>query len=236
MTRPFFYDASIQLTDTVFTLNEETSKHVVQVLRMQKDTPLNLTNGRGDLLMATIVDAHKKHCQVSITNGQHLAATAAKTTIAMSILKNTHRFEWFVEKATEMGVDEIIPLLCHRTEKQHFRYDRIKQISISAMLQSQQSWLPQLQYPTPLETVMASAVADIKWMAHCSNTADKKALAAYQISRAASKIILIGPEGDFSAAEIELACRQQFLPVSLGNTRLRTETAGVVAAAVLTQV
>ena len=137
MAFPFFYIEAIQNNTSSIILNEETSKHVVQVLRMQNGEQLQLTDGRGNLFTAAITDNHKRNCEVKtlqITNHQ---LPTTNSTIAVSLVKNAHRFEWFLEKATEIGVTEIIPLICARTEKQHFRHDRMKGIIISAMLRLQ---------------------------------------------------------------------------------------------------
>jgi 16S rRNA (uracil1498-N3)-methyltransferase len=150
--------------------------------------------------------------------------------IAISITKNSSRFEWFLEKATEMGVNEIIPLLCERTAKEKFRYDRMHGILVSAMLQSQQTWLPKLHQPTNFDAVVEKASHEQKFIAHClPEQKQQLSSAIYQ----QSSIILIGPEGDFTPREIVTAIATGFVPVALGNTRLRTETAGMVAAALL---
>src|SRR6202008_2255087 len=128
-------------------LNEETSKHVVQVLRMQNGEQLNLTDGKGNLFTAAIIDNNKRGCVVKVLTNNQQPSTTNKISIAISLLKNTNRFEWFLEKATELGVNEIIPLLCDRTERTNFRHDRMNGILISAMLQSQQCWLPVLHEP-----------------------------------------------------------------------------------------
>ena len=148
----------------------------------------------------------------------------------MSLLKNSNRFEWFLEKATEIGVAEVIPLLCERTEKQHFRYDRMKNICVSAMLQSQQVWLPALSEPASFASVCEAGNYRQKLIAHCME-GEKKTLAG--VGDASSQIILIGPEGDFTEREVELAKENGFMAVSLGHTRLRTETAGVAAATLM---
>jgi 16S rRNA (uracil1498-N3)-methyltransferase len=148
------------------------------------------------------------------------------------LIKNTNRFEWFLEKATEIGVSEIIPIICERTEKQNFRHDRMKNILISAMLQSQQAWLPILHEPIKFLEVVKNSSQQNKYIAHCSEE-EKKEL-SNETSRKSS-IILIGPEGDFTKNEIELAIENKFVPVTLGDTRLRTETAGMVAAVLLTR-
>lgn len=212
------------------TLNEETSKHVVQVLRMQPGEKLQLTDGAGNVTTAEIVDAHKKKATVRLTDKTFIPQKAAKISIGISLLKNSSRFEWFLEKATEIGVSEIYPLLCERTEKQHFRYDRMKQILISAMLQSKQFWLPTLQEATPVNKVIPNSQYSTKLIAHCGNGTKNPVT---NFSKKSSVQILIGPEGDFTKEEIALAINNNFAPVTLGENRLRTETAGVVAATVL---
>ena len=140
-----------------------------------------------------------------------------------------------MEKATEIGVNEIIPLICHRTEKEKFRHDRLKSILVSAMLQSQQCWLPVLHEPIAYELLFRQeevARASQKFIAHCLPS--EKHLLVEQTHSEGRRVLLIGPEGDFTPEEIELALNKNFLPVSLGENRLRTETAGVVGAVLLT--
>src|SRR6185436_394514 len=136
MDIPFFYIPSFNDGDESFILEEDTSRHIVQVLRMKPGDKLNLTDGKGNLLHCEITDDHKKHCAVKVTNKSKTPQPQRKTTIAISLLKNSSRFEWFAEKATEMGITEIVPLICQRTEKQKFRKERVESICISAMLQS----------------------------------------------------------------------------------------------------
>ncbi|MGB4935369.1 MAG: RsmE family RNA methyltransferase, partial [Ferruginibacter sp.] len=208
--------------------------HVVQVLRMQNGEQLQLTNGLGDLFIADITDNNRKRCTVSIIKKSKIANPKSKITIAISPVKNNTRFEWFLEKATEIGVTEIIPLICSRTEKASFKFDRMKTILVSAMLQSQQCWLPVLHEPTKFNALIKSSTHQQKFIAHCMDGA-KRSLADMNNESLSSKIILIGPEGDFTVSEIEEALVQKFIPVSLGETRLRTETAGIVAAVILSQ-
>lgn len=236
MALPFFYIESFDATQQLITLNEETSKHVVQVLRMKEGESLQLTDGRGNLLLAKITDAQKKRCAVQIQSTSYMPQAARKITIAISLLKNANRFEWFLEKATEIGVTEIIPLLCERTERQHFRFDRMKGILVSAMLQSQQTWLPVLHEPVKFESALRQTSPSdglLKLIAHCEETQKNSLNKVLSEVEGSNYIILIGPEGDFATAEIELALLQNYLPVTLGETRLRTETAGVAAAALL---
>jgi len=232
MALPFFYLQNFDEVVKSIILDEDTSRHIVQVLRMNDGEKLNLTDGKGNLLSAEITIAHKKHCEVNIVDLIFTPAESQKITIAISLIKNSNRFEWFLEKATEIGISEIIPLLCERTEKQKFRYDRMKQICISAMLQSQQTWLPVLHEPTEFDKlVVLDANNHQKFIAHCDESINKNRLSTFKPFN--SSIILIGPEGDFSSEEIQIAIENKFEQVSLGNTRLRTETAGVVAASLL---
>jgi len=228
MHLPYFFITAYEKGREEILLEEDSSRHIVQVLRMQPGELLQLTDGKGSLLTARIVDAHKKKCLVKVEKADHRPAPGKSVSIAISLLKNAHRFEWFLEKATEIGVTEIIPLLCERTEKQHFRQDRMQHILVSAMLQSQQAWMPELWVPSPLASILASPDHPDKFIAHCLEE-EKQGLAdAIGPSR-----ILIGPEGDFSQKEIEAALQNGFVPVTLGGTRLRSETAGVVAATLL---
>lgn len=233
MALPFFYITNYDLSQKEIVLDEDTSRHVIQVLRMKEGEKLNLTDGKGNLITAEISDAHKRHCAVKVIDSRFTTHDSRKIIIAISLLKNTNRFEWFLEKATEIGVSEIIPLICERTEKQKFRYDRIKGICVSAMLQSQQAWLPLLHEPVKCIEYINSVKgnADLtKFIAHCEE--EKKQTLSSLINHHSS-LILIGPEGDFTKQEIELALQNDFISVSLGETRLRSETAGIVAATLL---
>lgn len=232
MALPFFYIKEYDTTQKEIVLNEETSKHVVQVLRMKIGERLQITDGKGNLFTTEIIDDHKKKAAVKILSSNFIPASPKKVIIAISLVKNTSRFEWFLEKATEIGVNEIIPLLCARTEKQHFRFERMNGILISAMLQSQQAWLPVLQEPVRFDDLMMRRFDDCeKFLAHCL-PAEKKSL-NHQIIKLPNQLIIIGPEGDFTLPEIEQALQNNFVAVALGETRLRTETAGIVAATLL---
>ena len=236
MTLPFFYIEEFDPSQKEIVLGEDASRHVVQVLRMKEGEKLNLTDGKGNLITAEIIDDHKKHCAVKVQRTSHESRAARKITIAISLLKNANRFEWFLEKATEIGVSEIIPMICERTEKQKFRFDRMKGICISAMLQSQQCWLPELHELVQFEGLIIWEFNNYqKLIAHCIEE-NKQPLDHHLISKSSNRLILIGPEGDFTQNEINLALENNFIPVSLGKTRLRTETAGVLAAGLLRQI
>jgi 16S rRNA (uracil1498-N3)-methyltransferase len=232
MQLPIFFEKTLPDT-TSFTLSEESSRHIAQVLRMKEEELIQLTNGLGTIITAQIITAHKNHTEVKVIERSIIVAPKNKVSIAISFIKNAGRFEWFLEKATEIGIKEIIPLLCKRTEKSHFRMDRMNTILISAMLQSRQAWLPQLKSATKLNELINSNDYSQRFIAHCLKE-DKKDLKDIFTNSSDSKIILIGPEGDFTPEEIDYAIENNFIPVSLGETRLRTETAGLVAAVLLT--
>ncbi|HRD57775.1 MAG TPA: RsmE family RNA methyltransferase [Ferruginibacter sp.] len=231
MSIPFFYKEDIFQDDSMLVLDEDTSKHIVQVLRMQTREKVKLCNGKGNIFIAEISDNHRKKCTVTIVEKLTIEKSETNICIAISPIKNNSRFEWFLEKATEIGVAEIVPVICERTEKAQLKPERLKGILVSAMLQSQQAWLPILHPPQKLldylPTVQAGAT---KLIAHCIEH-QKKSLK--EMEPADNAVILIGPEGDFTAPEIEAALNQNFRAVSLGQTRLRTETAAIVAATLL---
>jgi 16S rRNA (uracil1498-N3)-methyltransferase len=229
MNLPYFYEEEIRAP--LHVLSEETSKHCVQVLRMKSGEQLQITDGSGNLFTATITNADKKHCEIRIETTENHNSPATNISIAISLLKNPSRFEWFLEKAMEIGVSEITPLICDRTEQKHFRYERMNGILISAMLQSRQTWLCDLHQPEKFNQVVNRTFADMKFIAHCAEGTKRNLVELTPGSNHA--LILIGPEGDFSAAEIQAAIEKNFTPVSLGDTRLRSETAGMVSAALL---
>ncbi|MEO8582531.1 MAG: RsmE family RNA methyltransferase [Flavitalea sp.] len=247
MSLPFFYAENTPDEGRECMLDEETSKHIVQVLRMKIGEQLRLTDGKGNSSIAEILVAHKKQSAVKIITSSFSPANVSRLTIGISLIKNPNRFEWFLEKAAELGVNEIIPLICERTEKQHARYDRFLNIARSAMLQSAQTWLTTIQEPLKFKDVVERSNQGQKFIAHCEEGIKQPLSAVLNNSRKSckelqkkylektgvssqSKIILIGPEGDFSPTEIKLANQFNFEAVSLGKTRLRTETAGIFAA------
>lgn len=231
MSLPLFYVDHTLPDNGRIVLSEDTSRHVVQVLRMKTGERLQLTDGKGNLWLTSVVDDHKKKTEVQIEKHVFKPAPSQKLAIAICLVKNNSRFEWFLEKATEIGITEIIPLLSDRTEKQHFRYDRMKGILISAMLQSQQVWMPHLHEPLGFSKVVQQNTYEQKFVGHCEE-GNKQTLAG-SVDKSRSALMLIGPEGDFTKEEIALALDNNFIPVTLGDTRLRTETAGIVAATLL---
>ena len=231
MALPFFYVENIQATGELLQLNEETSKHMVQVLRMNAGTLASLTDGKGKKATVEIVDAHKKKCSVIVKEVVALPYPEKKTAIAISLVKNTSRFEWFLEKAAELGITSIYPLLCERTEKQHFRMDRMKGILVSAMLQSQQVWLTEIHQPLSFADMTQIQGFHSKYIAYCGEEYPRFSL--QQKPASLETLVLIGPEGDFTTSEVKQAIEKGFEPITLGDNRLRTETAGVAAAVLL---
>jgi 16S rRNA (uracil1498-N3)-methyltransferase len=227
MELPYFYVP--ELNSSMNILDEINSKHVVTVLRMKKGEELLLTDGKGKKAQAIIVDDHRKKCVVQVTRIEETDKPSPSINIGISLLKNTSRLEWFMEKSTELGITEIFPLICDHTEKEHFKEDRMQHILISAMLQSQQSWMPVLHPLVEFRSILNNSCSK-KLIAYCGNVV-KKQLRTVPVT--SDTIILIGPEGDFSIKEFTAAIEKGYQPITLGDTRLRTETAGIVAAALL---
>lgn len=230
MQLPYFFEENIPTSGNFF-LSEVSSKHIAQVLRMKEGEEINIINGKGDLLTTSVVIANKRKTEVSIKNWKAYSKSNQKISVAISPIKNNNRFEWFLEKATEIGVSEIIPVICNRTEKNSMKVERMHNIIVSAMLQSRQAWMPELKETVQFPEIIKSAGYEQKFIAHC-NVGEKKTLKDFDTGNF-SRIILIGPEGDFTENEITAAGQNNFIPVSLGETRLRTETAGIVAAVLL---
>lgn len=227
---PYFFEPSIDASNTHFELSEVTSKHCIQVLRMRAGENLHLTDGIGNLYTASIVEPDKKKTVVRIELVEHTPAPTKNVCIAIGLLKNTGRFEWFLEKATEMGVTKIVPLICERSERSNLKGERMMGVLVAALIQSKQTWLPVLSEPITVAQFIDKHPTSQKLIAHCEegNKTELK-----DITHSNDTSILIGPEGDFTAHEIEAALSANYIPVSLGSTRLRTETAGMVAAALL---
>ncbi len=230
MQLPYFFEENIPESGNFF-LGEISSRHIVQVLRMKEAEEINVTNGKGILLTCSIVSANKKKTEVAIKKRALFSRQYPKISIAISLIKNTNRFEWFLEKATEIGVSEIIPIICSRTEKSNMKMERMHNIIVSALLQSRQTWMPEFKEPVKLIEVLTEKSNRQKFIAHCDD-AEKKPLKDLHAAQV-PQIILIGPEGDSTSDEIDSAIQNNYIPVTLGETRLRTETAGIVAAVLL---
>jgi 16S rRNA (uracil1498-N3)-methyltransferase len=197
---------------------------------MKEGDRIDITNGIGQLFEATILHADKKRTSVQIDSTKTIAPALQKITLGISLLKNATRLEWLFEKATEMGVHTIVPLICDHTIHERFKTERMQNILQSAMIQSQQVWLPILAEPTTFDQFLANYNASQKLIAHCE---PQEKTNIKQLAVKDDCILLIGPEGDFSTKEIELALSQNYEAIHLGPTRLRTETAGLFALSVL---
>lgn len=220
-----FYTPDIQ---TLHVLSEEESQHCVRVLRYTRGDEILLTDGKGNTYTARITNPHPKHCEFEVlTQEKQQKAHDFYLHIAIAPTKNIERMEWMVEKCTEIGVDEITPLLCRFSERKQIRTDRLEKIVLSAAKQSLTPYLPKLNELTDYDTFVRQATEETKFIAHCYK--EEKRDLKDEIKRGKSVLVLIGPEGDFSEQEVEEALALGFVPVSLGNSRLRTETAGVVA-------
>jgi 16S rRNA (uracil1498-N3)-methyltransferase len=221
-----FYTPDV--SGSFYTLDEQESKHCIKVLRLQLNDTVQLVDGKGGFYTAIIREAHPKKCRVEITGLQqedhprdyHLHIAIAPT-------KNNDRLEWFLEKATEIGIDEITPLLCEHSERKVIKPDRLEKVLTAAMKQSLKATRPRLNGIIPYADFIRKPFPGVKYIAHCDEQQKKMLAREYPVGR--DVLILIGPEGDFSKAEVELALQHEFTGVSLGQSRLRTETAGVVA-------
>lgn len=220
-----FYTPDIHGIEHVF--SEDESKHAVRVLRLDVNDTINLIDGKGTMMEAVITDAHPKRCRVLVKNViTEFEKRPYQLHLAIAPLKNPDRFEWFLEKATEIGVDKITPLLCHHSEKKSVNMERCNRIIESAMKQSVKAYHPHMLPLTRFEEILKSGANAQKLIATCEGTR-KRINECYKAGENA--LVLIGPEGDFSEEEVKLALNAGFTPVSLGSSRLRTETAGIVA-------
>ncbi|MEZ4797851.1 MAG: 16S rRNA (uracil(1498)-N(3))-methyltransferase [Flavobacteriaceae bacterium] len=222
-----FYNPDINETTTSFTFDKEESKHIVKVLRKSVGDVLRITNGKGWLFDAEITNADIKKCLANINNAKQQPKRNYKLHLAVAPTKMNDRFEWFLEKATEIGIDVITPILCDHSERKVIKLDRFEKILQSAMKQSLQCYLPTINELTPFSSFISQDFKGQKFIAHCEET-DRKSLKNL-LKQKQDIIILIGPEGDFSVKEIAQALQIGFKPVTLGNTRLRTETAAIAA-------
>jgi len=209
-------------------LDETESKHAIRVLRLQKGNRIQVVDGKGGFYETEITDANPKKCRLSIVNSiLEFGKRNFHLHVAIAPTKNIDRFEWFLEKATEIGIDEITPLLTSHSERKTINQERLEKIMVSAMKQSLKAYLPQLDELTTFKELIINNKTENKFIAYCDEIQKNhlKDLA----TKGNNTLILIGPEGDFSSDEVNLAIQNGFKVVSLGESRLRTETAGIVA-------
>jgi 16S rRNA (uracil1498-N3)-methyltransferase len=225
-----FYCDDISLKTII--LNEEESTHASRVLRLQAGDIVVLLDGKGSRAEAKIIEPHHKKCQLQIVGEIfHEPPILHGLHIAMAPTKNIDRFEWFLEKATEIGIKRITPILSANSERKIVNQERLQKILLSAMKQSQRLYLPKLDELTSFKKLIDELNSNsINMIAHCEES--HKLLFAEKVEKAKDVTMLIGPEGDFNATEIEQALQKGCVPVSLGIARLRTETAGVYAVSV----
>ncbi|AWI26416.1 16S rRNA (uracil(1498)-N(3))-methyltransferase [Flavobacterium pallidum] len=222
-----FYNPDISESSESFFFDREESKHIVKVLRKNTGDILFVTNGLGFLFKTEISLASENKCLVKIVSYEKQPKQKPELHLAVAPTKMNERYEWFLEKATEIGVSEITPIICDHSERKILKTERMEKILLSAMKQSNQYFLPKLNEPIAFKEFVSKKHNAHKFIAHCEQTA-KKTLKSQLISNQ-DCLIMIGPEGDFSEKEITLALEENFLPVTLGETRLRTETAAIVA-------
>ena len=223
------------IADTL-TLGEEDSRHCVKVLRMVEGDSIEVVDGNGTLYNCRITMAHPKRCAVEVLERQEQPPHwGHRIVLGVAPTKNLDRMEWLVEKCVEMGVDRIIPLRCHNSERTVLKTERLKKIMVSAMKQSLKATLPQLDEMTPVEQVIAEPFDGTRYIAYCDELLPREQRLSlpgiYQPGR--DTMVLIGPEGDFSPEEVQAAVIAGFVPVTLGQSRLRTETAGMMAVAAI---
>ncbi|MGV3541033.1 MAG: 16S rRNA (uracil(1498)-N(3))-methyltransferase [Rufibacter sp.] len=224
-----FYTPDLTPAATEFVLSEEESKHCTRVLRLGAGDRVTLIDGKGGLYTAEIIDAAAKKTKLRLLDRQlEYGKRPYKIHVAVAPTKNMDRMEWFVEKAVEMGIDEITFLQCARSERKALNLDRIEKIAVSAMKQSLKAYLPKLNELMRYADFIKSTQAENKFIAHLVEGQERHSLAK-SISGAAEYLILIGPEGDFSPEEVQQALQAGFQPVTLGSSRLRTETAALAA-------
>lgn len=225
MDKTIFFTPDIQ---TNVELPLEEAQHCVRVLRKKEGDEILLTDGKGAFYDAEIIQAHPKHCIVNILNViSQSKPWAFDLQIAFAPTKNMDRIEWFAEKATEIGIDRLSPLLCAHSERKEIKNARIEKILVSAMKQSQKAYLPLLDDMSTFRSFVKQDFKGDKYIAHCYD--GEKQLLKDVYPKGNPTLILIGPEGDFSEEEVALAVDCGFRPISLGNSRLRTETAALVA-------
>ncbi len=223
-----FYNSDIDTNTSSITFDKIESRHIVRVLRKKQDDILHITNGKGFLFDAKITIASDKKCLAEIiTHQEKPKPWNYHLHIAIAPTKNNDRIEWFLEKATEIGIDEITPIICQNSERRVVKLERFEKIIQSAMKQSLKFTLPKLNAPVKFNDFINQKFEGKTFIAHCEN--EEKSSLKSAINPSEKATVLIGPEGDFSTEEIKIALEKNYKPISLGKSRLRTETAALVA-------
>lgn len=224
-----FYTPHLGPESSEFEFDTEEASHIVKVLRSKAGDIIETTNGKGYLFKVQILDANPKHCIAKVVGSRKEHHKRYHLHLAVAPTKNSSRYEWFLEKATEIGVHEITPILCDRSERRQIKPERLEKILLSAMKQSLRPYLPKLNKAIPFQELVDKPIAGLKCIAHCED-GDKTDLKRW-LGADQDVTILIGPEGDFTRDEIQKARENGFHPVSLGDSRMRTETAAIMAVA-----
>ncbi len=226
----FFYNGPL-VENSIVVLDDDTSKHIWQVLRMQEGDRIALTDGKGNIGEGNLLAVERHKSKVALDSISFQERASEILHLCVGFTKNNNRNEWMLEKATELGVTAIVPIAASRSEKAHFRLDRWQKILMSAILQSRQHYLPHLADITSLKEVLKQYEhLPQKFVAHCYNVESRKPLSGI-MKPGKETVLLIGPEGDFTEEEVALCIDHGFVPVSLGKQRLRTETAAITACA-----
>lgn len=221
-----FYLSGITEPPKTVVFPPDESRHLAKVLRKKTGDKVLLTNGHGLLMTVELTEINTKSCKALVTDHTTEPKDSFSIHIAIAPTKSIERFEWFLEKATEIGIHRISPIICEHSERKVLKTDRLHKILVAAMKQSQRTYLPVLEAPSSFDDFIKAARADQKLIAHCDNSSKQDLKKVIQ--KGAQVCLLIGPEGDFSPAEIEKAHAAGFQPVSLGEKRLRTETAALM--------
>jgi len=222
-----FYNPDISKDDLQIEFSKEESRHIVKVLRKSVGDILQITNGNGWLFSAEIITNNQKSCKAEIISTEKQKSRDYYLHLAVAPTKMNDRYEWFLEKSTEIGIDEITPIICDNSERRVIKKNRFERVLQSALKQSLNCYLPKLNEAITLQEFFEKDIVGNKFIAHCEErerTSLKKELKSSE-----NVTLLIGPEGDFSISEIDLALNNDFKPITLGESRLRTETAAIVA-------
>lgn len=217
-----------EISENTATLNKNDSGHLIRVLRKKTGSLIDFTDGKGCLYSGIIEDPDPKKCRISITEiKKEFEKRDFYLHMAVAPTKNISRFEWFIEKATELGIDEISPIICKHSERTTIKHERMERIAIAAMKQSLKAYLPKINEAVSFKDLLQNSTEEKKFIAWINPEVTRQIDEVYDAGK--SCLTVIGPEGDFSSEEVDQAKQRNFEPISLGKSRLRTETAAIAA-------